>query len=188
MQETVIPLSPQHQPQASHCKCELLVHYPHKSLEGEGRKLLHITTPVRLFLMAASRLWPDQVWHMLQWRLTGRQTQRNIRGAMALKQRIVKGNPTLPLTLRQLSPNKILKNFEMYPEDAISFQSQPGFFSLLQVILLIKDTSSHTCFNLHPVSAVFLLIPSPDIPFSLPQHCCPYCTSKSFFFCHVKSV
>lgn len=107
MQETVIPLSPQHQPQASHCKCELLVHYPHKSLEGEGRKLLHITTPVRLFLMAASRLWPDQVWHMLQWRLTGRQTQRDIRGAMALKQSIVKGNPTLPLTLRQLSPNKI---------------------------------------------------------------------------------
>lgn len=47
---------------------------------------------------------------------------------MALKQSIVKGNPTLPLTLRQLSPNEILKNVEMYPKDVISFQSQAGFF------------------------------------------------------------
>lgn len=48
--------------------------------------------------MAAPPPWPDRVWHMLQWRLTGRQTQRNIRGALALKQSIVKGNPALPVT------------------------------------------------------------------------------------------
>lgn len=70
----------------------------HNSLEGEGRKLAHITTPLRQFLMAAPPPWPDRVWHMLQWRLTGRQTQRNIRGALALKQSIVKGNPALPMT------------------------------------------------------------------------------------------
>lgn len=39
----------------------------HKSLEGESRKLLPITTPVRQFLMAAPPPRPDQVWHMRQW-------------------------------------------------------------------------------------------------------------------------
>lgn len=45
----------------------------HDSLEGEGRKLPHIS-PARQFLMAAPAPWPDRVWHMLPWRLTGRQT------------------------------------------------------------------------------------------------------------------
>lgn len=93
MQVTAIPLSPHHQPQAPHCELRAAC-----SLEGEGRKLPHITTPVRQFLMAAPPPWPDRVWHMLQWRLTGRQTQRNVRGALALKQSIVKGNPALPTT------------------------------------------------------------------------------------------
>lgn len=98
MQVTVIPLSECHHPQAAHCKVWASRSLSHNSPEGEGRKLPHITTPVSQFLMAAPPAWPDRVWHMLQWRLTGRQTLRNIRGALALKQSIVKGNPALPMT------------------------------------------------------------------------------------------
>lgn len=157
MQVTVIPLSPHHQPQAPHCECEPLVHYPIIPKRREGRRLPHITTPVRQFLMAALPLWPDRVWHMLQWRVTGRQTQRNIRGVLALKQSIIKGNPALPMT--HLDDTRGTKRSTVY----YSILPVNGSSSF-QAFLLIDDTNSHTRFICIPHLLSYFFLFSPALP------------------------
>lgn len=103
---------------------------------GEGRELPHITKPVRQFLMAEPAPWPDRVWHMLQWRLTGRQTRRNIRGALAPKQSIVRGNPALPMT--HIDGARWTKS-----SAALSFCAA----SSLRALLLIDDTQHSSSFS-----------------------------------------
>ncbi len=151
----------------------------HNSLEEEGRKLPYITIPVRQFLMAAAASWPDRVWHMLQWRVTGRQTQRNIRGALALKQSIVKGNPALLMMTHSDGPHWIKCSV------VLLFHQQAALY---HSFLLIDDTKRCPHFHLYSSSAVIfflrlcLLLPSPNNPSSLPPTSLPIShTSESFF-------
>lgn len=183
MQATVIPLSPHRQTQSPKLQVWATHSLSHNSQKGwGGRRLPHITAPARPFLTAAPSLWPDRVWHMLQWRLTCRQTQRNIRGALAPKQSIIRGRSSLP-------PAKL-------SDDAPRMKSSAGLLFRPWVALYhcrekknpfnwwYQQSSSFSFvffIHCHPLSSPLLTLP-PNFP---PL---PILYLQAFFFSFVKRI
>lgn len=131
---------------------------------GRGQKASSDYHSSETFVLAAPPLWPDRVWHMLQWRLTGKhkRTSREV----------------LPWTYRHGASSSVRTEMvvsKLWAMVLVFLGEEPFFFLLFVfpwVILLIDYTNSCSNFHLHLLSDrifVFCAYPSPSVHFCFIQ-------------------